>query len=130
MDKQNLKKIIIFSVVAIIFVASFYIFFNYQEQEKIKENTSLVSGETDTGWSNVPNVDSLTLLASDQNGGQLDKLVFYKDEDTEIYYSKAEILGDYDALYLYFRYSNSSGWGKISEESLPPKVKTALDEKL
>lgn len=99
--------------------------------EAISINISATNGE----WSQIPQANQLSLLASDQNGGLIGSMAYYKDPSSQIYlkaYAKAVIIGDSldeaDVLVDYFKYDN--GWAVVNKSDIPKTILTELDKKL
>jgi|GEM_PF-2456427 len=86
--------------------------------------------KTGNVWGEVPATDQLSLLASNQNGGSLGRIAFIMGPSS-IMYLKAEIFGDENTIYAFFKYDQADqGWNEVDESSIPSGLATKLNNKL
>jgi len=141
--ENNKKKLLILLIALIVIIFVVFIIFQ-PKTESIETNLNVQYISNKSGpptvesseykkenWDRVPELDSLNALASDQNGGSLGRIAYIHASSTEIYpiyYLKAEIFGDYENIFMYFKYDN--GWSTIDKRDIPKTELIAIDDKL
>lgn len=136
-SKNKKILLIVVSLVVIAIIVYFAISIGARSPSSTKTNNK--SGEsgkatlvdttkkTNNEWGEVPATDQLALMASNQNGGSIGRIAYVKGL-SEVVYSKVEIFGDENTVYIFFKYDGQ--WASINDSDVPKDVATELNSKL
>src|SRR5680860_103653 len=110
---MSIKKIIILIATVLIVMAGMVFIFvvmgthdltTDKTNDKSDEATLInTNDKTVDGWGDIPETNQLSLLASNQNGGSVGRIAYVNNPSSTTIYSKVEIFGDYNTVYVFFK---------------------------
>lgn len=134
---SNKKKVLLLAV-GLAVIAAAYLFISIGTRGPSSKKSTRTSDatvidttkKTSNTWGEVPATDQLSLLASNQNGGSVGRIAFIMGPSS-VMYLKAEIFGDENTIYTFFKYDQADqGWVEVDESSIPAGLATKLNNKL
>jgi hypothetical protein len=150
MNKLSLnKKMLFFLAIALVAVFLFFIFIFISSLKK-DNNASLDNNpksetkanranggiplsqeeKKDKNWSQVPNLDQLSLLVRTQYGGEIFAISYTQDKTTGEFFAKTELAleGASFSPFFYYKKSQNGEWENINEKDVPKNILTSLQK--